>query len=50
MKSSEGYEPNIAGFAKSRAKNPLANITENPTALFALRVKDVPGARDDLGV
>src|SRR5437899_5892885 len=50
VESSESYESNVACFAKCRPKDPLADITENPAALFAFGVKVVSGACNDLGV
>ena len=50
VESSEGYESNVACFAKCGAKDSLAYITQDSAAFFALRVKDVASARNDLGV
>jgi len=50
VESSEGDESNVTCFAKCGAKDSLAYITQDPAAFFALRVKDVPSARNDLRV
>ncbi len=44
MKRSEGYESNVAGFAKCGPKDSFSDVTEDPAALFAFSVKDMSGA------
>ena len=50
VKGSEGYESYVACFAESGAKDSLADVPEDSAAFFALGVKNVPSARNDLGV